>query len=72
MDVGDCTALAEVIKDNSTIPQLNLTYSELGTGEGTALAEEIDNAVGFHTMNLVLVTVLHWRKQSNTIQEYHS
>ena len=49
MDVGDCTALAEVIKDNSTIPQLNLTYSELGTGEGTALAEAINNTVGFYT-----------------------
>ena len=47
MDVGDCTALAEVVKDNSTIPQLNLTFSEPGTGEGTALAEAINNTVGF-------------------------
>ncbi|CAH3179132.1 unnamed protein product, partial [Porites lobata] len=38
---GDCTALAEAIKHNSTITQLNLTDNELGTGDCTALAEAI-------------------------------
>ena len=35
------STLAEAIKHNSTITQLNLSYNELGTGDCTALAEAI-------------------------------
>ena len=41
LGTGDCTALAEAIKHNSTITQLDLRYNELGTGDCTALAEAI-------------------------------
>ena len=41
LGTGDCTALAEAIKHNSTITQLDLRYNRLGTGDCTALAEAI-------------------------------
>ena len=41
LGTGDCTALAEAIKHNSTITQLDLSDNELGTGDCTALAEAI-------------------------------
>ena len=41
LGTGDCTALAEAIKHNSTITQLDLSHNKLGTGDCTALAEAI-------------------------------
>ena len=41
LGTGDCTALAEAIKHNSTITQLDLSENELGTGDCTALAEAV-------------------------------
>ena len=41
LGTGDCTALAEAIKHNSTITQLDLSGNEIGTGDCTALAEAI-------------------------------
>ena len=41
LGTGDCTALADAIKHNSTITQLDLARNELGIGDCTALAEAI-------------------------------
>ncbi|KAM7425299.1 hypothetical protein ABFA07_023255 [Porites harrisoni] len=41
LGTGDCTALAEAIKHNSTITQLDLAGNGLGTGDCTVLAEAI-------------------------------
>ncbi|XP_073255389.1 uncharacterized protein [Porites lutea] len=41
LGTGDCTALAEAIKHNSTITQLNFSWNRLCTGDCTALAEAI-------------------------------
>ena len=38
---GDCTTLAEAIKQNSTITHLNLSCNSFGLGDYTALAEAI-------------------------------
>ena len=41
LDTGDCTALGEAIKHNSTITQLDLSSNALASGDCTALAEAI-------------------------------
>ena len=41
LGTGDCTALVEAIKRNSTIIQLDLSGNDLGTGDCTALAKAI-------------------------------
>ena len=52
LGTGDCTALAEAIKHNSTITQLNLTGNRLGTGDCTALAEAIKHNSTITQLNL--------------------
>ena len=48
----ECSALAEAIKHNSTITQLNLLWCELGTGDFTALAEAIKHNSIITELNL--------------------
>ena len=78
LGTGDCTALAEEIKHNSTITHLNLSCNQLGTGDCTTLAKAIKHNSTITHLNLSYnqldtgdCTAL-WRKQSNTIQQYHS
>ena len=52
LGTGDCTALAEAIKHNSTITQLNLSWNELGTGDCTALAKAIKHNSTIRQLNL--------------------
>ena len=52
LGTGDCTALAEAIKHNSTITQLNLGYNGPGTGDCTALAEAIKHSSTITQLNL--------------------
>ena len=52
LGTGDCTALAEAIKHNSTITHLDLTYNQLGTGDCTALAEAIKHNSTIAQLNL--------------------
>ena len=52
LGTGDCTALAEAIKHNSTITQLDLSWNGLGTGDCTALAEAIKHNSTITQLNL--------------------
>ena len=73
---GDCTTLAEVIKRNSTITHLNLSYNLFGLGDWTALAEAIkhnstirqldlsENRFGVGDSNIVLADAI---KHNSTI-----
>ena len=52
LSTGDCTALAEAIKHNSTITQLDLAGNQLGTGHCTALAKAIKHNSTITQLNL--------------------
>ena len=41
LGTADCSTVAEAIKCNKTIKQLNLSENKYGTGDFTALAEAI-------------------------------
>ena len=49
---SDCTALAEAIKQNSTITLLNLSRNELGAGDCTSMAEAIKHNSTITKLNL--------------------
>ena len=49
---GDCAALAEAMKHNSTITQLNLERNGLGTRDCTALAEVIKHNLTVRQLDL--------------------
>ena len=55
LGAGDCTALAEAIKHNSTITQLNLSEYELGSGNRTLLTKAIK-----HTSTITVKFVREW------------
>ena len=71
-----------VIKHNSTMTQLDLSLNNLDTDDcntlveaiaGAALAEAIKHNSTVTQLDLsvttfILITVIHWQKQSNTIE----